>query len=610
MGILFHSLLSWMGTAIPFDLSHHRTRRVPVLCTFVLHTPSFGSPAAIPSLSVDTDYFHSFNATIRVKELHSPQRAFQSFLVESFQLRQLPTQTDSPVSSDDSVLPAILPLRSSASTYKYLQQSSNCLAKMQFSKTALLALCASSASAYSATKRTFAVNHFYGKGPLVVGRMDPIVNPGVASGHVHAVQGGNAFALSMTDDQALKSTCTSSRVKDDKSNYWTPALYFQDPKTGKLEPVEMFYMNVYYFFDATTDKIEAFPEGLRIFTGNPSLRTPPATGGEQITDHSDGTIQPIQWTCPRSNDNSPLYPADSNGRSGVGMQDPGNGVSGTGFPDKNCDGYASPLRADIHLPSCYNPAKGVQNYKENMDYPTNGKCPSGWKHVPHMFYEVYWNTPKFQDRWTPGQGKQPFVLANGDPTGYSLHADFINGWEPETLQQIIDNCDAGSAGMDKCPGLIGGLNDPSTSCNIESAINEVIDGVLDELPGNNPIGQWGADAAPAPAPAPVASSKSPVASAPAVSTPESTPDSTPEAPAPTPETTSKNAAQPVVTAKPTKIVDPAPSSPAEVYTMSPAPSAAASAPVVGGSNTMITSYVTVSDTVWTTVTAPGSDLDL
>merc|ERR1712000_738046 len=68
-----------MGTAIPFDLSHHRTRRVPVLCTFVLHTPSFGSPAAIPSLSVDTDYFHSFNATIRVKELHSPQRAVQSF---------------------------------------------------------------------------------------------------------------------------------------------------------------------------------------------------------------------------------------------------------------------------------------------------------------------------------------------------------------------------------------------------------------------------------------------------------------------------------------------------------------------------------------------------
>jgi len=28
-------------------------------------------------------------------------------------------------------------------------------------------------------------------------------------------------------------------------------------------------------------------------------------------------------------------------------------------------------------------------------------------------------------RWKQGQGTQPFVLANGDPTGYSLHADFV-----------------------------------------------------------------------------------------------------------------------------------------------------------------------------------------
>ena len=106
---------------------------------------------------------------------------------------------------------------------------------------------AASAVAYSANGRTFAVNHFYGKGPLVVGRMDPIVNPGSASGHVHAVQGGNAFALDMSDTQALDgSTCTSSLIKNDKSNYWTPALYFVDPKNGSVEAVPMFYMNVYY----------------------------------------------------------------------------------------------------------------------------------------------------------------------------------------------------------------------------------------------------------------------------------------------------------------------------------------------------------------------------
>lgn len=76
--------------------------------------------------------------------------------------------------------------------------------------------------------------------------MDPIINPGVASGHVHAIQGGNKFALTMSDTQAMESTCTSSLIKNDKSNYWTPSLYFKDPATGALEKVEMFYMNVYY----------------------------------------------------------------------------------------------------------------------------------------------------------------------------------------------------------------------------------------------------------------------------------------------------------------------------------------------------------------------------
>lgn len=119
---------------------------------------------------------------------------------------------------------------------------------MHFTKASLLAAFASSASAYSATEGTFAVNHFYGQGPLVSGRMDPLTHPGKASPHAHTIQGGNAFAMEMTDDQLMKSTCTSSLVKNDKSNYWTPSLYFKDPKTGQLESVKMFYMNVYYLY--------------------------------------------------------------------------------------------------------------------------------------------------------------------------------------------------------------------------------------------------------------------------------------------------------------------------------------------------------------------------
>jgi hypothetical protein len=108
------------------------------------------------------------------------------------------------------------------------------------------ALLAAVAEAKDYTKRTFAVNNFYGDGPLMEGRVDPIVNPGGPSGHVHTIQGGNAFKMTMGDRDALdKSTCTSSRVKNDKSIYWTPKLYFQN-KDGTFEDVKLFYMKVYY----------------------------------------------------------------------------------------------------------------------------------------------------------------------------------------------------------------------------------------------------------------------------------------------------------------------------------------------------------------------------
>lgn len=404
---------------------------------------------------------------------------------------------------------------------------------MLFTTSALLALMAASATAKDS--RTFAVNYFYGNGPLTSGLMDPIVSPGKAASHQHTIMGGSNFALDMSDTTLLDSTCTNSLAKNDKSNYWYPSLFFQDPKDGTFTPVPLFYMKAYYFFEATDDTIKAFKPGHRMLVGNPSLRSPPSTGGRLIQDPKDGPVQPIQWTCTRSNQNEPLYPPNSDGLHGVGIQDPGNTGSGTGFPDKNCDGYASPLRADIHFPSCWNPAAGLRDYKNSMQFPTSagatgGKanCPTGWVHLPHLFFEVYWNTLLFKDKWTPGQGKQPFVLSNGDPTGYSLHADFISGWDEQTLQQIIDNCDAGNTGVNKCPGLIGGVNDPGTTCNIPAPIplnfvtTEKMDVKLTALPGNNPVTGWGSTPAAAPAPAPVAPVP-PASSAAASSTPPAAP---------------------------------------------------------------------------------------
>jgi hypothetical protein len=183
--------------------------------------------------------------------------------------------------------------------------------------------------------------------------------------------------------------------------------------------------------EPTDDETKAPPPGFRMVAGDAMRRSLNDKGGELNIDSGKGTINPVQFVCGTQNHVVP-YPANSDGTKGVGVPDPTNTGAGVGFPDVNCDGYTTPLRYDIHFPSCYNPALPLDDYKHNTAYPssmgaTHGQnCPPGWIHIPHLFFEVYWNTPRFADLWTPGQGTQPFVLAQGDPTGYGLHGDFVS----------------------------------------------------------------------------------------------------------------------------------------------------------------------------------------
>jgi Domain of unknown function (DUF1996) len=65
------------------------------------------------------------------------------------------------------------------------------------------------------------------KAPVVVERADPIINPGVASPHVHTIMGGNGFGFSMDYAQTQASKCSSCTVQQDNSNYWVPTLWYQ-----------------------------------------------------------------------------------------------------------------------------------------------------------------------------------------------------------------------------------------------------------------------------------------------------------------------------------------------------------------------------------------------
>jgi hypothetical protein len=81
---------------------------------------------------------------------------------------------------------------------------------------------------------------------MTEGRVDPIVSPGTSSGHLHGIMGGSNFGTTVEGDQLLTSNCTNAKIKNDKSNYWAPEVYFNDPNNGTFTKVPLFYMNVYY----------------------------------------------------------------------------------------------------------------------------------------------------------------------------------------------------------------------------------------------------------------------------------------------------------------------------------------------------------------------------
>ena len=354
-----------------------------------------------------------------------------------------------------------------------------------YSKTAALsALALGGSSVYAAqNSRTYGIGYFWSS-PLVEARMDPIISPGEISAHVHTVVGGNGFGISMDENAAADASCTQSRVNGDKSNYWAPALYHQNAN-GSFTKVEVDYVKAYYFFDPTDDEIVPFPKGFRMISGNPFTRSPTHLPYADNIDPNAGPVQPISFTCPQS--------GDSNAWNSTLSTATGQGPT---LPDQKCDGLYSPLRYNVHFPSCIDTSLPYTQYQNNSVWASSagasaaGKtnCPKGYTHVPHLFLEIYWNTMAFTD-WTVGQGTQPFVLAQGDPTGYGLHADFVSGWDTDVLSSLIATCNAGGHGdgLDSCPNVAAYSGSP-TSCTVASANpSEVVSGTLDALPGCNPI---------------------------------------------------------------------------------------------------------------------------
>ncbi|GAO46748.1 hypothetical protein SAICODRAFT_28840 [Saitoella complicata NRRL Y-17804] len=303
--------------------------------------------------------------------------------------------------------------------------------------------------------------------PVVVERMDPIVNPGLVSSHVHTIMGSDAINFTNTFNSLRAADCTTCQVTEDLSNYWTPNLWFQHPNGSFTSVPQIGGMLVYYLqrYNSQTDtELVAFPDGFRMVAGNPMLRSYYPSLEQRA----------ISWMCIN-------YAAQS-------LEKPY-------FPLTYCP---HGLRAQVFFPSCWD---GVNldsaNHKSHVAYPSNmnsGTCPPTHPiRLISLFYEVMFDVAQFSSLWTPDGVSQPFVLANGDPTGYGLHGDFMNGWNRDVLQRAIDNCTDMSGDINVCEVFDGMLQTTQemSSCVAYPQVIEDVSGTLDELPGCNPIQSGG-----------------------------------------------------------------------------------------------------------------------
>ncbi|ELR05829.1 hypothetical protein VC83_08801 [Pseudogymnoascus destructans] len=290
------------------------------------------------------------------------------------------------------------------------------------------------------------------RGRSGLARIDPLVNPGVASMHAHTIFGSSGFTTTSGSDELLAGDCTSCAVTEDKSAYWTPPMYFKDAATGQYKLVQQVGgMLSYYFLNHAPGetKITAFPHGMEMIAGDNNLRN--FSAGESAPTSQKGLAQKaIGFNC-----------------LNYGMAAEGS-LSRHSMPDKayldaNCkDG----IRAELMFPSCWNGKDVTSASKmDHVAYPSSvmdGTCPEGFPiRLPGLFFETIWNTAEF-DR-VDGE----FVFSNGDPTGYGYHGDFIMGWEETFLQSAVDTCTNPSGRIQDCPLFTLQTDVTAQSCKIK-----------------------------------------------------------------------------------------------------------------------------------------------
>jgi hypothetical protein len=320
---------------------------------------------------------------------------------------------------------------------------------------------------------------------LVIDQVDPLVNPGmVPSTHMHQIVGGSSFNASMDPavfDPSKTSKCTSCKMSEDFSNYWTASIFFRSPENGTFKRVPQMAngrlngslmeqdggLTVYYMrpFSGTNKSVTVFKPGFRMLAGDSTLRAK-ASGSMKI--------------CHRCLSKSE--------RTSGGNGAPCASTDYAQFPPKPCPGG---IRATVIFPSCWD-GKNTDSpdHQSHVKYVDGSnlagdKCPSTHPvRIPQVMYEIMYDTSSFADAKYYTNGKQPLVYSFGDTTGYGAHGDYLFGWEDSALQRAM-NALGTNCYSETCPVLKLQSWDNVNACTKakQANVNTGTDSWLPSLPG-------------------------------------------------------------------------------------------------------------------------------
>ncbi|OJD34328.1 wsc domain protein [Diplodia corticola] len=284
-------------------------------------------------------------------------------------------------------------------------------------------------------------------GTIVRERIDPVMDPGLVSDHLHRVVGGSGINFTMNEALTRRAGCSSCIVVQDKSNYLVPQLYsYESTLLGPVYTlVEDGSVNITYTQIRNDGEIiHPFPESLTMTAGNPYRRS--------FLD--DAMANAISFRC-----------------------DGGN-VEFPGLPES-----CTIIVAAIRFPNCWNGRDATSENSTHMSYDEAGICPSTHPvRVMTLRYDFEFDASKIHR--TASSNK--LIFSMGDDTGYGFHGVFINGWNTTTLSTAINTCvdtDTGDIAT-TCDVLTQYDADQCIDCKVPPRVDEPIDGV-GYLPGSH-----------------------------------------------------------------------------------------------------------------------------